>query len=81
MLVSHVQAQTNHIPLSVNGNSIENEMTEKGVHYYKINIGEEYERDKDLLISIKATDDKSDPDLHISSTNQTPSSLSDSEYS
>jgi hypothetical protein len=56
-------------------------MTEKGVHYYKINIGEEYERDKDLLISIKATDDKSDPDLHISSTNQTPSSLSDSEYS
>ena len=81
LMLSFVHPQLNHVPLKPDGNTIENEMSEGGSHYYKVKMGDNFERGKDLVIALKGTEAKSDPDLYISATNQEPSGRNDSDYS
>jgi len=81
MMASFARAQTNHIPLDTKGTELENEMADKGIHYYKVKIGDDYDGKSDLIVTIRAKDDKSDPDLHISSQNQSPTGMGSSEFS
>lgn len=80
-LVFLAQAQVNHVPLKTDGTTIENYMDDKGSHFYKIKIGDDYNGKEDLVISIAPKDSKSDPDIHISTTNEQPSTMQDSEFS
>lgn len=56
-------------------------MEDKGSFYYKLQIPDDYDQKSDAIITISPSDARSDPDLHISSTNQKPSNLQDSEFS
>ena len=81
LLFSTCLAQSDNIPLKTDGTSTENYMEEKGVHYYKIKIPADFDRKSDLVITIEGKDARSDPDLHISSTNAKPTNMQDSEFS
>ena len=81
VLMNLTNCQTNYYPLKINGESHEYDMEDRGFFYYKLQIPDDYDQKSDVIISITPTDSKSDPDLHISSTNQKPSNLQDSEFS
>lgn len=63
------------------GEAHEYEMEDKGYFYYKLQIPEDYDQKSDAIITISPLDSNSDPDIHISSTNQKPSNLQDSDFS
>jgi hypothetical protein len=71
----------NHVPLDTDGGEVTNFMDEKGEHFYKVKISQNYDGKQDLVINIKGVKARSDPDLLVSSTNEAPMNRSDSEYS
>ncbi|CAI2385317.1 unnamed protein product [Moneuplotes crassus] len=81
MMTSMAQETINHIPLKADGTEIENSIEGRGAHHYKVKIDQNYEHGMDLVLSVRATGAKSDPDLFISTTEEAPTSRASSEYS